>query len=147
MDAFVRQLKERLPLAGATLELFDFALSTRVLDGIYQAHRGRCYEDVLTFPRLVSLVRDALAQHDGSGHKMFIELERDDAHPVDESNFYRKLAKMPVAVSRALLRDGTTRLRSLVNAHAAAPACLVSVMADRGSRNAERGTPDKRRPQ
>lgn len=125
MDAFSMELKERLPLAGATLELFDFALDPGVLDSIYHANRGRCYEDVLTFGRLVSLVRDALTQHDGSGHKLFVELEREKAHPVDESNFYRKLAKTPVAVSRALLRDGTARLRPLVPAEAmAAPSCF-----------------------
>jgi hypothetical protein len=113
MDAFDQQLKQRLPLAAATLELFDFAFDEQLLGDIYQQHRGRCYTDCLTFPKLLSLVRDCLLQHAGSGHRLFTELERDDAEPVDESSFYRKLAKMPVAVSRALLRECTVRLMQL----------------------------------
>jgi hypothetical protein len=113
MDAFDQQLKQRLPLAAATLELFDFAFDEQLLGEIYQQHRGRCYTDCLTFPKLLSLVRDCLLQHAGSGHRLFMELKRDGAEPVDESNFYRKLAKMPVAVSRALLRECTVRLMQL----------------------------------
>jgi hypothetical protein len=113
MDAFFQQLKQRLPLALATLELFDFAFDEQLLEGIYQQHRGRCYTDCLTFSKLLSLVRDCLLQHAGSGHRLFMELERDDAEPVDESNFYRKLRNVPVAVSRALLRQCTARLMQL----------------------------------
>ena len=50
MDAFERQLKERLPLACATLELFDFAFDDALLAAVYDGHRGRCYTDTLTFP-------------------------------------------------------------------------------------------------
>jgi hypothetical protein len=114
MDAFPAQLLDRIPLARATLELFDFAFDERLLAGLYGEHRGRCYTDALSFPTLLRLVRDALLQHRGSGHRLFVELERDGAEPVDESNFYRKLARMPVAVSRALLRGCTARLRGLM---------------------------------
>lgn len=125
MDAFSKRLMDRLPLAGATLELFDFALSAEVLASIYEAHRGRCYQDVLNFPQLLALVRDALLQHGGSGHKLFVELERNGREPVDESNFYRKLAKMPVAVSRALLRECTARVAPLPGGSAVIlPACF-----------------------
>lgn len=125
MDAFSKQLKDRLPLAGATLELFDFAFDPQVIASIYEAHRGRCYQDVLGFPQLLTLVRDALLQHQGSGHKLFVELERDQRHPVDESNFYRKLSKMPVEVSRAMLRECTARLRPLMAPEAVSlPGCF-----------------------
>lgn len=125
MDAFSEQLVERLPLACATLELFDFAFDDGLINGIYDGHRGRCYTDLLSFPRLLELVRDCLLQHGGSGHRLFLELERDGAEPVDESNFYRKLARMPVAVSRALLRRCTARLSELVPPRAALlPGCF-----------------------
>jgi hypothetical protein len=114
MDAFDRQLKSRLPLACATLELFDFAFDDALLAAVYEQHRGRCYTDTLTFPDLLRLVRDCLLQHAGSAHKLFVELERDGREPVDESNFYRKLARTPVAVSRALLRQCTARLTELM---------------------------------
>jgi hypothetical protein len=125
MDAFDAELLRRSPLAAATLEMCDFVFDDALLDAIYQQHRGHCYEDVLTFPTLLGLVREALLRHDGSGHRMFVELERDDAEPVNESNFYRKLARTPVAVSRALLCQGSARLSALLPADAATlPACF-----------------------
>lgn len=126
MDAFSEQLMDRLPLGCATLELFDFAFDEQALASIYEENRGRCYEDVLSFGRLLSLVRDALVQHGGSGHKLFVELERDEREPVDESNFYRKLSKMPVEVSRALLRQCTARLAPLLTGEAVSlPSCFA----------------------
>ena len=114
MDAFDRELKDRLPLACATLELFDFAFDGALLAGVYDEHRGRCYTDTLSFPELLRLVRDSLLQYAGSAHKLFVELERDQREPVDESNFYRKLSRTPVEVSRALLRQCTARLTELM---------------------------------
>lgn len=114
MDAFDSELKDRLPLACATLELFDYAFDEDLLGRIYDAYRGRCYTDCLTFPTLLRLVRDALLQHQGSGHRLFVELERGEEEPVNESNFYRKLGRMPVEVSRALLRECTARLASVM---------------------------------
>ena len=125
MDAFDRELNDRLPLASATLELFDFAFDDALLAAVYAEHRGRCYTDTLTFPDLLRLVRDCLLQHGGSGHRLFVELERDGREPVDESNFYRKLARTPVAVSRALLRRCTARLTDLMPVPAALlPGCF-----------------------
>jgi hypothetical protein len=103
-EAFAAQLAQRLPLASAAREAFAFCFDDALLHGIYDEHRGRCYQDVLTFPVLVRLVRDCLLQHGGSAHALFTELERDQAEPCDESNFYRKLARMPVNLARALLR-------------------------------------------
>jgi hypothetical protein len=114
MDAFERELMRRSPLAGSVLELYDHVLDEKLLAGIYERHRGRCYEDVLGFNDFVRLMRDALLRHDGSAHKLFLELESTGSHPIDESNFYRKLARMPVPVSRALLREGTERLSALM---------------------------------
>jgi hypothetical protein len=116
MDAFEQELMRRSPLAACVLETADFIFDEALLDSIWQRHHGRCYEDVLRFEDLVRLMRDALVRHGGSAHALFVELERDDAQPVDESNFYRKLARTPVGLSRALLREGTGRLAGLVPA-------------------------------
>jgi hypothetical protein len=115
-ETFQRQLAERIPLARATLELFDFAFDDAMLDALYERHRGGCYTDTLTFPELLRLVRDCLLQHGGSGRRLYTELGRrdDDAEPVHQSNFYRKLSRTPVAVSRALLRQCTARLTELM---------------------------------
>ena len=114
MDAFQRELADRLPLASAALAAFDFAFDRATLDRLYDAHRGRCYTDALEFPDLLRLVRDCLLEHGGSGHRACVEAGRAGAMPVDESSFYRKLAKMPVAVGRALLSGCTARLGELV---------------------------------
>jgi hypothetical protein len=115
MDAFERELMRRSPLAACVLEMSDHVFDDAMLDRIYGEHRGRCYEDVLTFPTLLRLMRDALVRHGGSAHKLFVELERRQSNPIDESNFYRKLANTPAQqVSRALLRECSTRLAELM---------------------------------
>lgn len=103
MDAFEQELLRRSPLAAAVLETFDFSFDSQQLARIWDQHRGRCYEDQLTFQDLLRLMREALLRHDGIAHKLFVELEDRGQQPVDESNFYRKLARTPVEVSRALL--------------------------------------------
>jgi hypothetical protein len=114
MDAFERELMRRSPLAACVLEMSDHVFDDARLDAIYDEHRGRCYEDVLRFPAFVRLIRDALVRHAGSGHKLFVELERNQINPIDESNFYRKLSRTPVEVSRALLRECSMRLTELM---------------------------------
>jgi len=129
MDAFTRQLWDRLPFAAATLTLFDHMFDDARLKAIYDAHRGRCHDRQLTFQTLLRLVRDALLQHGGSGHQMYIELERANAHPADESSFYRKLANMPVDVSRSLLRECTLAVRDLMEPTTSLPACFDDMTA------------------
>ncbi len=125
MNAFEAELMRRSPLAGCVLELFDHVFDGRFLRDVYDANRGRCYEDTLSFGDFLTLTRDALVRHGGSAHALFVELEAADANPVDEGNFYRKLARTPVAVSRALLREGTARLAAVMPGPTTAlPACF-----------------------
>lgn len=114
MDAFTRELMKRSPLAASVLEACDYMFDEQLLSSIWEQGRGRCYEDTLTFHTFLGLTRDALIRHGGSAHQLFLELESDDKHPVDESNFYRKLSRTPVEVSRALLRECTPRLALLM---------------------------------
>jgi Transposase DDE domain len=114
MDAFEQELIRRSPLAACVLGIFDFVFGDQLLASIWDAQRGRCYEDVLKFEDFLRLMRDALIHHEGSAHKLFLQLESRDAHPVDESNFYRKLANTPVELSRALLSQCTQRLGELL---------------------------------
>lgn len=114
MNSFERELMRRSPLAAAVLETCDHVFSDELLNSIWGRYRGQCYEDVLCFDDLIRMMRDALIRHKGSAHKLFIELEHAKANPVNESSFYRKLAHMPVEVSRALLRECTAGLRQLM---------------------------------
>src|SRR5256714_7444132 len=114
MNSFEQELMRRSPLAACVLETCDFIFDDTFLRSIWDEYRGRCYEDVLKFEDFLRLMRDALVNHGGSAHRVFVDLERDDEQPCDESNFYRKLARTPVVLSRALLRDGSQRLRQLL---------------------------------
>jgi len=126
MDAFVTELMRRSPLATAVLDVCDYVFDRQLLEEVWQGHRGKCYDDKLLFPDFLRLMRDALTRHGGSAHQLFVHLESRDAAPVDESNFYRKLARMPVALSRALLRQCTQRLLPLMPATGTTtlPACF-----------------------
>jgi hypothetical protein len=129
MNDFECELMRRSPLAACVLETCDFIFDDAFLRSVWDEHRGRCYEDVLRFDDFLRLMRDALVNHGGSAHRVFVDLERDGAQPCDESNFYRKLARTPVPLSRALLRDGTRRLRQLLP-EAAGPAVSLPACFD-----------------
>src|SRR3954468_1663693 len=127
MGAFERELMRRSPLAACVLEVGDYVFDDALLSSVWEGNRGRCYEDVLGFGDFLRLTRDALLRHGGSAHALFVELGRRHAEPVDESNFYRKLARTPPAVSRALLREGAAKLAGLMPERASAaavPACF-----------------------
>ena len=111
---FQRELLARLPLADAVLSLLGFLWSDSFLDRLFDEHRGRCYEQGLTFPRLVELVRDALLIHHGSGRASFETAEERQALPVLVGSVYQKLARVPLAVSQALLRETACRLPALL---------------------------------
>jgi hypothetical protein len=116
MDGFPIELLRRLPLAQSVLRLFCYALDKSVLDDVFEKHRGRCYEDVLTFPGLVGLIRDALVLHGGSGHRAFSQAALEGQLPVAEQNVYGKLSRIPLDLSMALLSVGAERLGPLVPA-------------------------------
>lgn len=114
MDGFQTELLRRLPLAQAVLRGFGFMLDPATLGEIFRRHRGRCYEDILRFDQLVYLIRDALTVHHGSGHRAFTAAQANRQLPVAEQNVYGKLARIPEALSRALLATGAARLQTLL---------------------------------
>jgi hypothetical protein len=127
MDGFEVELLRRLPLAQAALRVFGYSLDSAMLGKVFEQHRGRCYQDVLTFEKLVYLVLDALTVHAGSGHQAFTRAAVAGNLPVAEQNVYGKLARMPEALSTALLSAGAARLRDVLpfgQEAVALPACL-----------------------
>lgn len=114
MDGFQLELLRRLPLGEAVLRGFGYMLDPATLATLFETHRGRGYEDVLRFDQLVYLVREALTVHHGSGHRAFTAAARAGRLPVAEQNVYGKLARIPEALSAALLRAGATRLQAVL---------------------------------
>jgi Transposase DDE domain len=121
MDDFDRTILQRVPLAEATLLLLAHATRDPFLEELYDRHRGRCYEQVLSFPTLVRLIGDALIQHRGSGRKSCEHAAERDEMPVTPSAFYRKLGRIPLPVSQALVSDTTMRIAPLSPARDASP--------------------------
>jgi Transposase DDE domain len=113
--AFQLELLARLPLAQAMLLLFAYVLDVTFLQGLFARYRGRCYTRKLTFAVMVYLIRDALLIHRGSGRASFLEPM---AGPLGASlrAVYRKLGRMPLALSMALLRESTPRLLGVMPA-------------------------------
>jgi len=136
MDGFQMELLAHLPLGQAVLKLFDYSLDPAFLAGLYEKHRGRCYEKELTFERLTYLIRDALVVNHGSGRQSFDQAKRNDQLPVARQNAYAKLGRVPLDVSTALLSGGAARLLELMPSGAGGPglpaslACLTPIPID-----------------
>ena len=110
---FDREVLSRLPLAEAVLVLWQFVCDDQVLDDLYDCHRGRTYQKKITFPLLAQLVRHALLEPAGSGHKSFRQAQQDGSLPAVLSSTYDKLGHLPLAVSEAFLAEGASRLRQV----------------------------------
>jgi len=120
MDGFAQEVVRRLPLAMATLQTFDYAFEPAMLDSIYEDHRGRSYTVKLEFHDLLRITRDCLLVHE-SGHRGMMEARDCGTLPVNESSVYRKLSRVPLNVSEALLRCCTQRLTELLPTESMTP--------------------------
>jgi hypothetical protein len=114
MDDFQQELLARLPLTQAVMTLFSHVLDEPFLNRVYEQHRGRCYEKVLSFAQLVYLIRDALLEHEGSANQSFARAAEAGELPVAIQNGYGKLARLPVELSVGLLGQGGQRLARLL---------------------------------
>lgn len=123
--SYLRQILRRLPLADAVLHLLTYSLDANFLAMLYEKHRGRSYEDTLSFPRLVELLTDALTIHGGSGRKMLDQAMKDERLPTCKEAFYGKLRRLPLDVSIAFLTQASQRLNDLLPVQDnPLPACL-----------------------
>ena len=113
MEGFDAQLLARLPLAQAVLELSDHVLDDGLCDAVFDAHRGRCYQDALKFPTFARVIRDALVLHGGSANRAIADAVDAGRLGCAPSGVYRKLANLPPDLSQALLRRGTQRLAAV----------------------------------
>jgi hypothetical protein len=118
----------KLPLADAVWRLLQYTLDDPFLESIWERNRGRCYERNLKFSTLAHLVADALVEHGGSGRQSFERAREADALPVSIGSTYEKLGNLPLAVSEAMLEEGTQRLEETLPERLVVdplPACWV----------------------
>lgn len=111
-DALARPLLARLPLAEAVLLVWSWLAEASFRQGLFQRYRGRSYDKVLSFPRVVALIADALRQRGGSAHKSFARAIGDDEGQASVQAAYGKLRRLPIAWSMAFWAGGTDRLRA-----------------------------------
>jgi hypothetical protein len=113
-DDFYRKILQRLPLADAVIHLLGYACNESFLSECYEKHRGQCYEDILSFPRLVEVLTDALLVHHGSARKALLEAEKKGTLPTGRRAFYGKLGRLPLELSVAFLTGASQRLNDLL---------------------------------
>jgi hypothetical protein len=113
MDGFVRDIAGRLPLAESVLRLFDFVCDDEFLKDVFQRHRGRSYEDLISFPIMVRLIGDALLEHGGSGRQSLLRAEERGELPSSIRAVYAKLGRTPLRLSTGFLAEASARLAEL----------------------------------
>jgi hypothetical protein len=111
---FAEEALAHLPLAESVLLLWQQVADAAYLQDLFEKHRGRSYDKILSFPSLVQLIADALLQHDGSARASFERALEHDALDVSIPAAYGKLRRVPLPLSTAFLSEGTARLRALL---------------------------------
>jgi hypothetical protein len=113
MQDFEMEVCQRLPLADAVFRLLDYATADGFLSGVFDRHRGRSYEDTLSFPQFVHLIGDALLGHERSAHHHFQKAHDQGLLPTCVRALYGKLRRVPLTLSQGLLFEATARLRQV----------------------------------
>jgi len=114
LPSFFAETVRRLPLAASVLHLLGYALDEEFLSTCYAEHRGHGYEGLLSFPRLVDILADALLVHHGSARQSLLEAEKHQTLPTCKEAFYGKLRRLPLSLSVALLTQASQRLNALL---------------------------------
>lgn len=129
-EPFTREALARLPLAEAVLLVWAHVLHPDRLAEIFDQHRGRSFEEALSFPTFVELIADALVQHRGSGRQSLLQAQERDALPTTPRAVYGKLARAPKSLSLGFLEETTAAMEALWPAGveaAAQPASLAGL--------------------
>ena len=102
-----------VPLANAVLTAFAYLLQPKLLDDLFDRHRGRSYKDTLSFSAFVTLIRDALILHKGSGRQSFKRAREQGTLPTCQEAVYGKLRRIPLRLSLAFMEELTKQIRDL----------------------------------
>lgn len=113
MDDFGREALRRLPLAEAGLRVWACITNKPFLKDVFERHRGRSYEKILTFPVMFYLISNALLQYRGSGRRSFEKGSEDGTLQTSLAAAFGKLRRLPISLSMGFLTDCTVRLMEL----------------------------------
>ncbi len=121
MSLNAQEVRERMPLAEAVLLVWRHVADETFLEQVFEAHRGRGYTRILSFPKMVHLISDALLKHGGSGRREFETARESGELPTSIQAAYAKLRGIPVDVSIAFLNGCSQRMAELYPAAASHP--------------------------
>ena len=110
MDGPAKDVLARMPLAEAVLLLWRWTTDSERLQRIWDEHRGRCYQKIITFQLIVALIGDALLGRE-SGRFVLENAVESGQMEASIQAAYRKLGRLPVEVSQAFLLESTAALR------------------------------------
>jgi hypothetical protein len=113
MDRPSPEMLKRMPLAEGVLWLWRWTADETRLQTVWERFRGACYEKLLSFSMMVRLIADALLDCGGSGRRSFEKSEERGELPCSVQAAFKKLARLPVAVSQAFLCECTAALREV----------------------------------
>lgn len=107
------EMAAALPLAEATCCLLRVIAEEDRLNELFDEHRGRGYEKILTFPQMVQMIGDALLQEGGSGYRVFLRAQEAGELETSMVAVYGKLGRLNIHLSQAFLADRTDPLREI----------------------------------
>jgi Transposase DDE domain len=148
MDRFSRQVLDKLPLAESTLQVLSHALDDDFLEGLFQEHRGASYTKLITFPVLTQLISEALIASK-SGRRTFEAAHEAGTLEATVEAAYKKLGRIPIALSTALLNGCSQRVRSLfpeVDSESPLPKSLAGLAAVVVDGKVTKGIPHRLKP-
>jgi hypothetical protein len=111
--AGMQELWASMPLAQAVVQVFQYVGNDARLQAIFDENRGRCYDSVIRFPNLVTLIGDALLEYGGSGNLSFTHARETGELKASKEAAYGKLGRLPVSLSQAFLSDLSRPLREV----------------------------------
>ena len=110
MDSPNEDVLARMPLAESVMLLWKWVTCPERLEAIWEEHRGRCYEKLISFDVMVHLIADALIKHQGSGRKAFeLGIENEELGASLQAA-YQKLGRLPIKLSQAFLTKCSSAL-------------------------------------
>jgi hypothetical protein len=129
LDPFPQEVCARLPLAEIALRLLEQVTADAFLNGVFERHRGRSYQRIISFPTFVHLLADALIEHEASGRQSFLRAREDGSLEASLAALYGKLGRVPLSLSMGLLLESSCRLQQLfpAAAHTTLPASLAGM--------------------
>jgi hypothetical protein len=112
-SAYSMDTLHRLPLAEGFYQVWAFIAPDDFLATLFGRHRGRCYQDLLSFSELVHVLADAVTRYQGSGRRAITKALEHQRLSTKLRAVYGKLGRLPLPLAEALLSGLTSRLRPL----------------------------------